>query len=150
MKPSLEFYLMARTYHVYGGHTTLSLIPGFLLTDAQDFGKAVCELTVTFHFPTSGPPRKSLEQLYADFHANRIRLPKVVFYRSREKLTIDVASNLLDGNDWEDHRGLSLPLFTAAVKETNAALRLLKSRLKPKDDFSLEAFLTHCQQREAF
>jgi hypothetical protein len=28
-------------------------------------------------------------------------------------------------------------------------LQLLKSRLTAKDDFSLEAFLAHCQQREA-
>jgi len=149
MKPSIEFYLMARTYNIYGGHSTLSLIPGFLLTDAPDFGKAVSELTVTFHFPTSGPPRKSLEQLYANFHANRTTLPKVVFQRSREKASIDVASDLLDGSDWETRRGLSLPLFTAGIKETLVALQLLKSRLKTKDDFSVDAFLTHCHQREA-
>ncbi len=125
------------------------MIPGFLLTDALDFGKAISELTLTFHFPTSGPPRKTLEQLYANFHTNRLELPKVVFRRSREKASIDVASNLLDGSDVETRYGLSLPLFTAAVKETVVALRLLKTRLTAKDDFSLEALLAHCERREA-
>ncbi len=127
----------------------MSLIPDFLLTDAPEFGKAISELTVTFHFPTSGPARKSLEQLYANFHANRATLPKVVFRRSREKASIDVASELLDGSDWETRRGLSLPLFTAAVKETIAALRLLRARLTTKDDFSLDALLSHCERCEA-
>lgn len=149
MKPPLEFYVMARTYNSYGGHSTLSMIPGFLLTDAPDFGRAISELTVTFHFPTSGPPRKTLEQHYANFHANRLELPKVVFRRSREKASIDVASKLMDGSDWETRRGLSLPLFTAAVKETVAALPLLKTRLTAKDEFSLDALLTHCERRDA-
>lgn len=125
------------------------MIAGFLLTDAPDFGKAVSELAVTFHFPTSGPARKSLEQLYANFHANRSTLPKVVFRRSREKASIDVASDLLDGSDVETRYGLSLPLFTAAVRETIVALRLLKTRLAAKDDFSLDSLLTHCERREA-
>jgi uncharacterized protein YfeS len=150
VKQQLEFYLMARTYNCYGGHSTLSLIPGFLLTDAPDFGKAISELTVTFNFPTSGPARKTLEQLYTNFHANRSALPKVVFYRSREKASVDVASNLMDGSDWEARRGLSLSLFKGGVAETLAALSLLRSRLKPKDDFLLDAFLSHCQQREAY
>jgi uncharacterized protein YfeS len=148
MKPPIEFYLMARAYNSYGGHLTLSLIPGFLLTDTPDFGKAISELTVTFHFPTRGPARKTLEQHYANFHANRLQLPKVVFYRSREKASVDVASDLLDGSDLEGRRGLSLPLFATAVKETVAALRLLKTRLTAKDDFSLDALLTHCERRE--
>jgi uncharacterized protein YfeS len=141
---------MTRTYNSYGAHSTLSMISGFLLTDAPDFGKAISELTVTFHFPTSGPPRKTLEQQYANFHANRLELPKVVFRRSREKAAIDVASDLLDGSDVETRYGLSLPLFTAAVRETIAALRLLKTRLTAKDDFSLDSLLTHCERREAF
>ena len=139
---------MARTYNSYGAHSTLSMIPGCLLTGAPNFGKAISELTVTFHFPTSGPARKSLEQLYANFHSNRVTLPKVVFRRSREKASIDVASDLLDGSDVETRYGLSLPLFIAAVKETLVALRLLKTRLTAKDDFSLDALLTHCEQRE--
>ena len=140
---------MASTYDSYGAHSTFYMIAGFLLTDAPDFGKAISELTVTFHFPTSGPPRKSLEQHYANFHANRLKLPKVVFRRTREKASIDVASELLDGSDWQNRRGRPLPLFTAAVKETIGALRLLEARLTGKDDFATDAFLTHCERRLA-
>ena len=142
----MQFYVMARTYNTYGGHSTLSLISGFLLGDAGDFGSAVSELTVTFHFPHTGQALSSLEQLYADFHANRQSLPKVVFRRKRGQASIDIASELLDGKDWEQRRGLSLPLFKAGVAETIAALELLKNRLTAKDDFHLAAFLAHCNE----
>jgi len=139
---------MTRTYNSYGGHSTLSLIPGFLLTDAPPFGTAITELTVTFHFATSGPPRSSLEDLYAKFHAARLELPKVLFRRSRGKVSIDVASNLIDGSDRELYRGVSLPLFRGAFTETVESLRLIRSRLTKKDDFRLDGFLNHCLQSE--
>ena len=147
MKPPLEFYLMARTYNCYGGHVTLSLIPGFLLLDAPDFGPALAELTVTMHFATSGPARKTLERMYADFHAMRPMLPKVVFRRSRQTACIDVSSDLIDGDEWEHSRGLSLSLFNAGFEETLSAIQRLKTRLTPKDDFRLEAFISHCESQ---
>ena len=145
----MEFYVMVRTYNTYGGHSTLSLVSDFLLGDADRFGSAVSELTVTFHFPHSGPARSTLEGMYADFHANRLSLPKVVFRRKRGQATIDIASELIDGKDWERVRGLSLPLFKAAVAETIAALGLLRKRLTARDDFNLEAFLAHCSEAQS-
>jgi uncharacterized protein YfeS len=140
----MQFYVMAHTYNTYGGHPTLSLISDFLLGDTDDFGSAVSVLTVNFHFPHTGQPRRSLEQEFADFHTNRQSLPKVVFRRNRGHLSIDIASELLDGEDWEQKRGSSLALFNTGVAETIAALELLKKRLTPKDDFNLPAFLAHC------
>ncbi len=145
----MQLYVMARTYNTYGGHSTLSLVSDFLLWDAGSFGSAVSELTVTFHFPHSGPPRITLEEMYADFHANRLSLPKVVFRRKRGQAEIDIASELMDGKDCERARGLSLPLFKAAVTETIAALALLQRRLTARDDFNLEAFLAYCREAES-
>jgi uncharacterized protein YfeS len=64
-------------------------------------------------------------------------------------MAIDIASKLMDGKDWELNRGLSLPLFKAAVAETIAALALLAQRLTAKDDFDLEAFLAHCRDAQS-
>jgi hypothetical protein len=77
----MQIHVMASTYNTLGGHSTLSLISGFLLADADNYGSAVSELTVTFHFPHTGQPLSTLEQMFADFHANRLSLPKVVFRR---------------------------------------------------------------------
>jgi hypothetical protein len=138
---------MTRTYNSYGGHSTLSLIPDFLLTEAPLFGAAITELTVALHFASSEPP-SHLENLYAKFHADRLKLPKVLFQRSREKMSIDVASGLMDASERDSFRGFSLPLFTKAVPEIVESLRLMKSRLKKEDDFKLDAFLSHCLQRQ--
>ena len=148
MKPPLTFYLMGRSYRSYGSQLALSLIPGFLLVDAPDFGPALTELTVTMHFPTQGPPRKSLEQLCADFHADRLTLPKVIYRRSRQKASVDVASDLIDGDDWLQRGGLSPAIFASGVEQTIAALQLLGPRLTAKDAFRYDLFLAHCESRK--
>ena len=76
-------------------------------------------------------------------------IAEVVFRLQRGKASIDIASELLDGKDWEQKRGLSLPLFKAGVAETIAALELLKKRLTAKDDFDLAAFLVHCSMAQS-
>lgn len=154
MVPLLEFQLITQAYDEYGYDQTLSLIPDFILTDAPMFGSAIRELTVNFHFRTSAPPRKTLEKAYAEFHANMLRLPKAVFTRSREKIQIDIASNLIviDPTDWRQRiarRTMSVSLFRAGFGELVSALSILRSKITTKDDFRLDAFLDHCQQRES-
>jgi hypothetical protein len=125
----MKFYVMARTYNTYGGDPTLSLISDFLVGNAEDFGSALSELTVTFHFPHTGRARRTLEQMFADFPANRRSQPKVVFRRKRGQASIDIASELVDGKDCEQRCALSLPLFEAGVGETVAALELMRRPL---------------------
>jgi uncharacterized protein YfeS len=144
----MKLYVMLQTYDTYGFQPTLSLIPGFLLGRARDFGPAVSELTVTLHVAHAGRARRSLETEFASFHANLRSLPKVVFRRSRGQVAIDVASDVVDARTLERNRGLSLPLFRAGVAETVAALGLMRKRLTAKDDFRLEAFLSHCEKAQ--
>jgi uncharacterized protein YfeS len=151
----MQFLVNACTYNILGDDETLSLIPQFLLAGAEDFGPAISELTVTFHFPTSGRPRRGLAQDYAAFQAKRRSLPKVVFRRTNGQAAIEIASELEAFLDEVDGRpdGLRAPLsgrlFAAGVAETNEALTLLRQRLTAKDDFRLEAFLAHCHQAQA-
>jgi uncharacterized protein YfeS len=157
----MKFFVNACTYASFGEADTLSLIPEFLLAGANDFGPAISELTVTFHFPTSGRPRRALKQDYTSFNKQRLTLPKVVFRRSRGQAAIDIASELVDGKDiekfFEEVRRhpeglrprLSGRLFAAGIAEINGALTLLRQRLTAKDDFRLEAFLVHCRRAEA-
>jgi uncharacterized protein YfeS len=147
MNSALQIHLLTKTYNVYGGHPTLSLIPDFLLIDAPHCGTALTEIEMVLHFHTSSPPRKTLEGLYASFHANRLLLPTVMFQRAREKAKVEVASTLIDGADWKARRNLSLALFRDGAQETITALALLQPKLKPKDDFRLEDLLAHCRTR---
>lgn len=140
----MRFEAMARTYDTFGGHAILSLVPEFLLWEAPDFGPAIMDLGITFNFPHAGPPRRTLNDLYRRFHASRNVLPKIVYRRKRAQVEIDIASDLISGENWHDTHGVPLPLFQRAAIETVAALALLGQRLTAKDDFDLDAFLAHC------
>lgn len=147
----MEFFVMSRTYNSYGGHQTLGLLPDLLIRQQDSFGRAIEQLTLTFHFPTSGPPRPTLQESYSKHQVYRGTLPKVVFTRSRRRVAIDVASSLLDGSTWNQNRGLSLSLLESAAREAVEALSLLRMRISAKDEFDLDAFLAHASQfTEAF
>lgn len=141
----MEFYVMAKSYNCYGGHTTLSPIGQFLLQDAPAFGDAIKEITVTLHFPSSGPAKKTLEQLLDRHNSHRATLPKITYRRVKGKVEIDVASDLMDGRDWKPSPRLSLPLFARGVDEVIHALSLMGKRLKPTDAFEYDAFLSQCE-----
>jgi uncharacterized protein YfeS len=140
----MEFYVMAKSYNCYGGHTTLSPIGNFLLMGAGDFGDAIRELTVTLHFRDSGPAKKTLEQLLERHNSYRSTLPKITYRKAKGKVEIDIASELMQGQDLKHCARLSLPLFERGVDEVVRALALLRKRLKGSDAFDLEAFLAHC------
>jgi uncharacterized protein YfeS len=142
----MELYVMAKSYNGYGVHTSISPVLSFLLQGTSGFGDAINELSVTLHFATAGPAEKTLESHHDDHHRNRKTLPKVVFRRARGQMCIDIASDLMDGDDWKPSPLLSLPIFAGAVEEVIGALTLMKKRLKPSDAFDLEGFLTHCNE----
>lgn len=140
-----EFSLALKAYDSYGGHSTLSLIPEFFLLDAPDFGAAISELSLTFCLTTTSPPKKTLEQSYAQHQSYLSSLPKIVFRRQKGQMTITVASDLMDSKDWVPSRLVSLPLFTRGIDEALSALALMKNKLKATDSFDLSGFLAHCE-----
>lgn len=142
---TMKFYVMAKSYNSYGGHTTLSPIGDFLLQGASDFGDAITEITVTLHFSDSGPPKKSLEQLFERHLIHRATLPKVTFQRAKKKVEIAIASDVMDGRDWKPSPRLSLPLFERGVAEVVESLSLLRRRVKSSDAFDLARFVSHCE-----
>lgn len=141
----MDFYVMAKSYNRYGGHSTLSPIGDFLLIGADSFGDAIKELTVTLHFPDSSLPKKTLEQLLVQHNSYRSSLPKITYRRAKGKIEIDIASEVMDGRDWLPSPRLSLPLFERGVGEVIHALSLMRKRLKKSDEFDLDAFLNHCE-----
>jgi uncharacterized protein YfeS len=141
----MEFYVMAKSYNRYGGHPTLSPIGDFLLTGAVNFGDAIRELTVTLHFRNSGPPKRTLEQLLERHNSYRSTLPRITYRKAKGKVEIDIASELMDGEDWKFPTRLSLPLFERGVDEVVQALSLMRKRVKDAAAFDLEAFLAHCE-----
>lgn len=141
----MDFYVMAKSYNRYGGHTTLSPIGDFLLMGGSSFGDAIKEITVTLYFKDSGPARKTLETLLERHISYRSTLPKITYRRAKFRVEIDIASDLIDGQDWKPSPILSLSLFHRGVDEIIQALGLLRKRIKGTDNFNLEAFINHCE-----
>lgn len=55
----MDIDVMGRTYNIYGGHPTISWGGQFLLQGIPDFGSAIREIEITFHFPHAEPALKS-------------------------------------------------------------------------------------------
>ena len=81
----MEISVYFRTYNAFGGHATLTLTGDYLVLDAPSFGDAIAEIEVTLNFRSDGPPRKTLESKYDNFHAGLDRLPSVTFRRKKRK-----------------------------------------------------------------
>src|SRR5690348_14357744 len=79
---AVELYVMATSYDSRGSHLPLSRMCDFLLRDAPHFGDAIKEIGLTFYFPSSDPPRESLERSYEEHERYRATLPKVVYRRT--------------------------------------------------------------------
>jgi uncharacterized protein YfeS len=141
----MEFYVMAKSYNCYGFFPTFSPIGDFLLMGAGTFGDAIRELTITLHFRNSDLPRKTLEQHWERHNSYRSTLPEITFRKAKGKMDIHIASELMDGRDWQHSPRQSLQLFERGVHEVIHALSLMKKRLKKSDAFDLEAFLAHCE-----
>ncbi len=143
----MNISVYACTYNSYGGHVTLTLAGDFLIRDAPSFGDALDEIEVTIHFGTDGPPRKTLESLFEEFHARLERLPTVTFRRKKRKADISFHSELLNGRDLDKSRQLSLDLFSDGCREVVESIKLLRKRIRKDDDFDFASFQTWLDQR---
>jgi uncharacterized protein YfeS len=141
----LDFYVMAKSYSMYGAHSTLTPIASVLMAGAGDFGSAIKELTVTLHLRNIGTPKKSLQRLLEQHNSYRLTLPKITYRKAKGKVEIDVASELVEDRVGKASHGPSLRVFEQGLGEVCCALALLKSRVKPSDAFDLDAFLAHCE-----
>src|SRR5262245_8617157 len=140
MEISIEF----ASHNSWGGHR-LCFTGDFLLLDAPDFGPAVREIEF-FIYLRDRRPLKGMERMFADYHRYRSTLPKVTYRRTKARVEIRIATDLLDRQTWWKDRVAppSLHLFTAFVDEVVQALSLLRRSLKPADAFDLNGFLAHC------
>ncbi|MDQ7745092.1 hypothetical protein [Hydrogenophaga pseudoflava] len=141
----MDFYVMAKSYNMYGAHTALAPIAHFLMMGADEFGGAVRELIVTLHFRNVGSPQKNLQTLLQQHDSYRSTLPKINYRRAKGRVEIEVASELEEDRGGKTSDRLSLPVFERGVDEVCRALSLMRSRIKPADDFDLDAFFAHCE-----
>lgn len=83
-----------------------------------------------------------------EYERERQALPKVVFRRSRARAEITVSSEIAYPEQWVEDADL-VAEFAQGVDDVIGALELLRARLKPSDDFDLDALLAHCEAARA-
>jgi uncharacterized protein YfeS len=144
----MEISVYFSTYGAHGGQVTLSLVGGFLSQEAPDFGDGLRSIELTMHFRSLGPPRKTLESLFEQFHASLERLPRITFKRQKCQAEIAFHSELATDRELET-RQPSLSLFCGACREVVANIRALRRRLRKEDHFDFPAFENWLDKRLA-
>lgn len=143
----MELSVYFRTYNSFGGHATLILIGEYLLLDAPAFGDALAELEIIMCFRSDGPPRKSLETIYDNFHAGLDRLPTVTYRRKTRKAEITFCSDLLTARGVTRSQQLSHALFCDACTEVVEHIKLLRTRIRSDDSFDFARFQAWLERR---
>ena len=126
-----------QSYNSYGGSSLFGPVGDVLSLKLGEYGPGVQKIEITAFLRSPGPPRKTLEDLYRQFHAGLPRLPRVVFYRQRKTITIHYLSQFTD----EDTRAVSAKQKRVAAREIAVALQLIRTKVKSSDDFDAERFL---------
>ena len=134
------------TYNSYGGCRTCSVIGDFLEMNCPDFGSAIKEIEIHIHFPSKPgtKAKRTLEGLYEDFHQGLMKLPECKFLRKKNRFIIKFESEAGYANDphVEGYGDPDLGLYQVVFKEIVSQLKILKTRIKPTDNFQLDAFFS--------
>ena len=149
----MKIYVSYRTYNSFGGHKSISIVADILTMDKLDFGGAIDELEITLHFTQDGPPRKSLEQSYYNFHENLKSLPKCTFYRKKKRLTLEIVGTFTTG--LEIRKESKPPIVInpewaeSSLKDIIQNIIVIKSKFKKSDDFRVSDFLNYLESKLA-
>lgn len=140
----MDLFLMRSSYNSYGADSTLAVVPPLLLREGRNFGQAIETIEITFHLPSDGPARPTLEHLLQNYQQKRAALarnPKVTFMRKKARVAILVATDIC----FPDFGPPRLDLLEPAAEETIRALEFLRKRVLISDAFDLDGFLTSCR-----
>ena len=147
--PPLRLTVSKRTYASFGGDSSLSLIGRYLQSNLPRLGDGIREIEITVCFRNSGPPRATLESMHARFAEFVRTLPTTRFLRKKGRFELVYLSNLGDASLVEGFGPPRLQLFVDGARELATQLTILRSKVKPKDQFATGAFLDHVSSKIA-
>lgn len=137
----MEVLILAQSYDCYGGCAIYSVVGDLLTTRLGDYGSAVNSIHLTAHLSSQiRNPRRTLEELFDQFHDALKKLPKVTFRRQLRRIEIEFLSPHFHASDHE-YLKPSVEKSNLAAGEVATALELVRTRLKRADDFDVEQFL---------
>lgn len=147
----MEVTLFHQLYNSYGGFKSFCVVGDYLSLDIPNFGTAIDDLYITFHFKQDGPARKSLEDLHENFHKNLSKLPKCTFYRKKKTLQLEILATFTTGQ--EINRNSKAPIqinpewARATFDVISEHLSVIKAKLKASDNFDFDAFRQYFDQK---
>ncbi len=149
----MEWTLWFVTYNGMGGHPVLSFAPDILLAaESRSFGPAIDEFEIYAHVESAPGAAPGLDVWMRRFQDNLPTLPKAWFRRKQKRVEIAYHSHLgcvedLLGGSFAAKKVPDVEMLRRTCEEVAAALPLLKSCMKPTDDFDVGAFLGHAEAK---
>jgi len=147
--PPLQITVSKRTYNSFGGDSSLSLIGRYLQSDLPRLGDGIREIEIAVCFQNSGPPKATLESMHARFAEYVRTLPATRFLRKKGRFELVYLSDLGDASLVNRFGPPRLQLFVDGARELATQLTILRSKVKPKDQFATAAFLEHVSSKIA-
>jgi uncharacterized protein YfeS len=137
----MRAYISGRSYNTYGGGLPLAAA-GYLLEEAAwrvDCG--VDHFEATAFLLTPDIDARHLPESQAEFEADRSRLPRIRWERSKRKLTVEYESRIATAPEMHVRHNWSRPLVLAAIDELAAFLNDQRPTLAKKAGLDEELFI---------
>lgn len=136
----MKIWVNFHTYNSYGGHSSLSLVGQYFAADLPPMGSAIEEIDVHVYFKSSAGPKRTLESVFERYERFLPSLPEAKFFRKKAKLEISYLSRLGGSEVVNGYGPPKLEIFVAGAREIAGKLDMIREKLKPADDFRVEAF----------
>lgn len=124
----MKAFFLHRTYGSFGGQRSLTLIGNYLETQAPK-DLSVDALEVNIYFRSEGPPRKTLESLYREFHQRLSDLPIFQYKKKKRSVRLEYLSQLGSAETIAEDRELVYDVFVGGFDEFLKALEAQKGKL---------------------
>lgn len=126
----MKIEVFCHAYDSHGGGPAVSLIGGYLFPFLSRVEPEALIVEANPCFRSTGPPRKTLEGHYEEFHSSLERLPAVRFVAKTQCLNIRYASRVCSAETALRYGGPSLEVFALALREFAALLPGILERHK--------------------
>jgi len=145
----MDISVYMHCYNSFGGHATLSLVGSFISMGSPDFGSGVTEIEFHPYFRSTEPANKTLENMYVKYHASLEELPRLRFLRKKQRITFDFNSKIATAEQISKFDPPQLELFLGFYHEVHTAIRDIKKKIKPSDEFDVDKFLAWVESKKA-
>lgn len=127
----MKVRIYTQAYNQYGSAASVSPVGDYLSQHLADLVPHELTVEATACFTTAGPPRKTLERLYDEFHRSLALLPTTRFVSKRAVLYVRYHSHVCSAERALRFGPASLDVFLPVLQELAALLPVVLRRKRP-------------------